>query len=146
MSSVKRLKESLQAEAPSKTNSVKSIAEGWDAETGEPDKQPGAMRMVQGLGLCIGLFLVGVAIAKRINPKLAVVNEQRMCVRSRLPLTSKTQLVLAEVDGQEVLIAVGQEHVSLMQSASVKPIMLREPVLVDGGKETPCKEELQRTA
>lgn len=150
LSSVKKMKDALKAESSEQSNIVKETI-SWDAGSTAEEPRSNSLRMLQGLGLCVGLFLVGVAIARRINPRLRVVNEQRLSVRSRIPLTSKTQLILAEIDGREVLVAVGQENVALLQTmqapkeVTVQKEAEREvrPVLLDGGKEFLCKEKLQ---
>ena len=149
LDSVKRLKSTLTDQGDSKKSNLVKDSISWDTGKVQSSGESNMMRMVQGLGLCVGLFLVGVSIARRINPKLRVTNEQRLFVRSRVPLSNKTQLVLAEVDGREVLVAVGQENVAFLQNLEGQVQQesgVMRPTVVESGKEFICEEELQHIA
>lgn len=72
------------------------------------------VRMVQGLGLCLAVFLVGVKIYKRYSKHPPIARSRRMKILERLPLAGKNALILAEVDGRSILVTLG-EQISVMQ-------------------------------
>lgn len=69
-------------------------------------------RMIGGLAICLILILVGVAVLKRFNKYVGVSAERRLKIKERLPISNKTSLVLIELNGKEVLIAVGSDSVT----------------------------------
>jgi len=74
-----------------------------------------AWRMFQGLGLCLGGFLVGMYLYRRATGVKSGPHRRRMQVLERVPLAGKTALVLAEVDGRAVLLAVGPDRVTALR-------------------------------
>jgi len=80
-----------------------------------PDQNAGStfLTMAQGLAVCLAVLAGGVYAYRRIHPQAAITTKRRMRVRERLPLTSKAQLLLVEIDGREVVVAVGSDHVSI---------------------------------
>ena len=73
----------------------------------------GGMRAVQALMLCTAVFLIGVFLYRKATGAKPMARSRRMRVLERLTLAPKTSLVIAEVNGREVLLAVG-EKVSIM--------------------------------
>ncbi|MBN8548941.1 MAG: FliO/MopB family protein [Deltaproteobacteria bacterium] len=76
-------------------------------------------KMLQGLGICVGLLFVGVHFFKKYNPQ----NNPRAAGRSmrvleRMPIAPKTSLVLAVVEGRKILMAVGSDRVSFYSQHS----------------------------
>ena len=72
------------------------------------------LRMLEALVLCTGLFFIGVAAYRKITGDRPMPKGRRMRVVERIAVAPKTSLVLATVDGKEVLLAIG-EKVSLMR-------------------------------
>lgn len=73
---------------------------------------PSVLRMLEALGLCVGFFLVGAHFLKRINGKHGIGSSKRMRILERLPVSPKTTMVLAQVDGKTILLSVGAERVT----------------------------------
>ena len=96
-------------------------------------------KMVQALGICIGVFLIGVHIFKRYKrtPQKSISRHIRIIERSAL--TAKTDLVLAQVEGQKVLLSVGSDRVSALDFGH--PLQLAQD-LVDSESEGLQEEEL----
>ncbi len=80
-----------------------------------PDQNAGStfLTMAQGLAVCLAVLAAGVYVYRRLNPQAVATTKRRMRVRERLALTSKAQLLLVDIDGREVVVAVGSDHVSL---------------------------------
>jgi flagellar biogenesis protein FliO len=71
-------------------------------------------QMLQGLGICVGTFLVGVHFWKRSRKTLgAVPSARRLRVVERLGLGSKHAIALVEVDGRSVLVGMGAGTIAL---------------------------------
>lgn len=73
-------------------------------------------KIVQALGICLGMLMVGVYAFKRYAPGIAQSASRRLKVKERLALTSKTSLLLVELDGRSVLITVGTERVAFSEN------------------------------
>ncbi|MBX7139240.1 MAG: flagellar biosynthetic protein FliO [Oligoflexia bacterium] len=71
-----------------------------------------AIKMIQALGLCIGVFLIATFLVRKYGPKNLMPTGRRLRVREKLPVTSKTSLMLIEVDERPFLVAVGPDHVA----------------------------------
>jgi flagellar biogenesis protein FliO len=81
------------------------------------DQESGAgLRMVEALLLCLGVFFVGVYFYRKKTGHSPLKRTNRMRVLDRVFVAPKTSLVLAEVDGRQVLLAVGSEQVSFFQA------------------------------
>lgn len=72
------------------------------------------LRMLEGLVLCTALFFIGLGAYRKITGDRPMPKGRRMRLVERMIVAPKTSLVLATVDGKEVLLAVG-EKVSLMR-------------------------------
>ena len=103
--SIARLKQGLKPEQT--TNEAVAAA-----QSGESLNLPEAgLNLVKALGFCVGLFLVGVALARRMRGGAGASRGERLTIVERALLAPKTWLVLAEVDGRQVLVAVSPEGV-----------------------------------
>ena len=82
-----------------------------------PSFASSGVKMTQGLALCVAILLIGAFLAKKF--KVGAVNSgaRSMKVLERLPLTPKTALLLAEVQGQRVILSVGSEQVQFLKVA-----------------------------
>lgn len=72
--------------------------------------------MVKSLAVCLGIFLIGVAIYRRFWGKNIGHTARRMRVVERMLIGQRTFINIVEVDGKELLMASGPEHVSFMES------------------------------
>ena len=104
----------------SEREAQRSEAREGVATTAAPVVEGGSglvVRMLEGLVLCAGLFFIGVGVYRRLGGERAMPRGRRMRVVERMMVAPKTSLVLANVDGREVLLAVG-EKVSLVNLGS----------------------------
>lgn len=69
---------------------------------------------VEALVLCLGVLFIGVALAKKLKIKGAISGARQIKVIERTVVSSKTSLILAEVNGSKVLLSVGPERVSFL--------------------------------
>lgn len=74
-------------------------------------------RMLQGLMLCLGVFFIGTAVAKRFRKSPGGIGEKQMKILERLPLTAKSSLIYIEVNGCRYLVSCGSEQVSMVQES-----------------------------
>lgn len=107
----------LQTTQLQATTQAKSPLSDWRTGSDESLQSSGGT-MLQGLAFCLGVFLIGTYICKRLGSKNGTFRQQRrLKVLERTPLASKTSLLLIEVDGKEVLLAVGADKVTQIQTA-----------------------------
>lgn len=115
--SVARLKDALKQEhAQQRGNAVSAALEGLRQAPVEEQSTGG--KMLKGLGLCVGVFLIGVALCQRLRARATAAGGGRMRVIERLPLSAKTSLILVECEGRTLLAAVGPERVTLHERAA----------------------------
>lgn len=95
-----------------------SAASGGSVVAGvEPfDAKTSALRMLGGLFLCCGLFGFGIQLYKRYVLPRACSDKRRLQIVERLPLSSKSCLVLVKLDGKEMLITTGSENSRLIST------------------------------
>ncbi len=72
-------------------------------------------RVFEGLLLCLGVLAIGVYLAKRFGLKGAVSAGRKIKIVERTPLSARTSLVLAQVEGKSILLAVGPDNVSFVE-------------------------------
>ena len=89
-------------------------AQPWRTE--ETSLSGAGMSMVKSLVLCIGIFLVGVALYKKFAMKGGTSSGRRIQILERTQLSSRTFLSLVEIDGKTVLLSCGPDRVSFAQS------------------------------
>lgn len=83
-----------------------------DTSREEPVISSSAYSMIKGLMLCLGILFVGVHFMKRMTPhRPGARGQRRLAVVERLPISSRSAIVLLEVDGKPVLASVGSEQV-----------------------------------
>ena len=84
-----------------------SVAHARDTEGGSL-----ALRMFQGLAICLIALSVGVWLYKKTAGKNAPTRSGRIQLIDRIAISPRSALVLARVDGKEVFLSVGFERVS----------------------------------
>lgn len=92
-----------------------------------------ALRMIQGLGLVAGLFLIGAHFYKKYTLKDAPQIAKKIKILERTPLGGKGALILAEVDGQKVLVGMGSDSLSLMKLEA--PTVKLEEAVEEGSED-----------
>jgi flagellar biogenesis protein FliO len=70
--------------------------------------------MIGGLFLCFGLFGAGVHLYRRYVIPRATSDKRRLQIIERLPLTSKSSLLLVKLDGKEFMLSTGSEATRLI--------------------------------
>lgn len=112
-----RMRVLMQAQANAGSVPGKPIASAEMAKfrtEAETNVAASGMRMVKALGICLGLFFIGVYLYKRFAHKAVIIPSRRMRVIDRVSVAAKTTLVLVEVEGRTVLMAVGGEKVAFL--------------------------------
>lgn len=146
-SSVARLKQNLRAEQGLDSNAVKTSMADLTANVHQTTPIASFGGMLKGLFLCLGVFFIGVSIYRRLRPQQQITTEQRLKVLSRVALTPKSQLILARLDGRDVLVAVGSEQVALLEPGQSQPIALRQQIsrTIECGEDQLCRAEQLHT-
>lgn len=129
-----------------KTRQIYSAAENGSPAVSwktQPDAEIGGsfLRMFQALGLCIAVLLIGLHFYKKFHPQAPKQFGKSMRVVERLPIGPKSSLVLAEVNGQRIVLAVGSENIKqVMFSADANATNV-----LDLGLEQVCQEDVTST-
>lgn len=112
--SVAKLKESIKQERASTPVKVSKGVTDWSLAADTADTQPNGFTMLKGLSLCLGVFLIGISILRKIHDKGGGLKGAARKVRiiEKTQVTTKTTLILAEYAGREILFTVGNEQVS----------------------------------
>lgn len=78
-----------------------------------------ALRMIQGLLLCGGVFFIGIFLYRKMTgQKITLRSARRLAIVERCALSSKASLLLCKLDGREVLLAVGADRVTKISAES----------------------------
>ncbi|MCO6430366.1 MAG: FliO/MopB family protein [Deltaproteobacteria bacterium] len=85
------------------------------ARSSQVDTGSQALKMLEGLGYCLAVFLIGLHLFKRFHVRAAASNKRAMRLIETLNLSSKNQIHLVEVDNQRILIASGQSNLSFLR-------------------------------
>ena len=88
------------------------------------------------------MLLIGVYLVRRYIPGASAAHTRRLRIVDKLALSSKTSLLMVEVEGQKLLMTVGGDRVTYVDHAQVLPpdeIYDRELGLV-------CKDEMKLSA
>jgi flagellar biogenesis protein FliO len=101
------------------TQREEQLKAGRDSSQQPPISQSGegagmGLRMLEGLALCTALFFIGMGAYRKISGDRPMPRGRRLRLVERMAVAPKTSLVLATVDGKEVLLAVG-DKVSFMR-------------------------------
>jgi len=93
----------------------------WHPELGtssSADEQSPFLRLGQGLAICLGVFFIGIYGYKKLYPGRVVGGKSRMKVIERLSLSSRSAVILVEVDGAEIVLGVGSEPPTILSKRS----------------------------
>ena len=108
----------------------------------QPGVESPGLKLFWALGLCIGVLLIGAYFARRYLPGASVKHTRRLRIVDKLALTSKTSLLIVDVEGQKLLMTVGADRVTYVDQGQVLPpdeIYDRELGLV-------CKDDMKLSA
>jgi flagellar biogenesis protein FliO len=117
----------------------KSREEHSNVSADSGPQTPSVLRMLEALGICVGFFLVGAHFLKRINGKHGSGSSKRMRVLERLPVSPKTTMVLAQVDGKTILFSVGAERVTAVSLET-------DEAIINLPMELVCQEDKHASA
>lgn len=78
-----------------------------------PEGEVSWLRMLEGLALCLGLFLVAVGLIRRRANSTKVATGRRMRSIERMQVGPRGSVVLLQVDGVDYLVGVGADQVSV---------------------------------
>lgn len=116
-------------------------AAAWSTESDSSTLAGTGFKMIQGLGLCVGVLLIGVHFFKKYNPQ----NNPRAPGRSmriieKMAVAPKTSLVLATVEGRKILFAVGNERVSFFSTQETQDEL---PAHFDTSLDLLCQDDVK---
>lgn len=136
--SVRKIKSSLS----SGSNSVSSAMQS-QAVSEPPDASGSFVLMMKGLGFCLGVLFIGTAIAKRFRAGGMTQGRghQSMRIIDRIPVSPKSALLLVDVEGERVLVAVGNEQVVISRPpVSQKHTDVSEEVCLEEQLPVPLRQ------
>jgi flagellar biogenesis protein FliO len=112
----------------------------WKSEPDSGGLAGTGFKMFQGLALCVGLLLIGMHFFKKLDARNRVRSPgRRMRIIERISVAAKTTLVLAEVDGKKILMAVGNDKVSFHPS----PAQEENGLQLDSNLELICQDDVK---
>jgi flagellar biogenesis protein FliO len=79
-----------------------------------------AVKLFSALGLALAAFFIGVHLHRRMTGATAPVRSRRLKVVERLPIGAKTALVLVEIDGRPIVLTIGSDRVTALESPSME--------------------------
>ncbi len=106
--------------SPSKLERTKELVKQGSDERAQPKTvtessiETSAVKMVSGLVGAIGVLLLLVVALKKIQKGGALVSNKKIKILERTPLSQRSALVLAEVDGERILLGVGSDPVTIL--------------------------------
>ncbi len=107
--------------------------QGTEVKAPETDTGSMALKMIQGLGIVAGMFLIGAHFYKKYVIKNVSKPARSIKILERASLGGKSALILAEIEGQRVLVGMGADTVSLMKVES--QVVKLEETIVEGSEE-----------
>lgn len=78
------------------------------------------MSLFEGLGYCLVVFFIGIHFYKRYVLKQSGPVKRHMQLVERLQISSKSSLLLVDVDGRRVLLTVGPDRTSFMSESIIE--------------------------
>ncbi len=107
LSNVREISQQAKLNPPHSANSLSAI--GADAQS---EFRTSALSGLQALLLVLAALMFVVFALRKFYKVSPLSNSKRLKVKERLAITSKTALVLIEMDGRSMLVSVGPERVS----------------------------------
>lgn len=78
------------------------------------------LNLMEGLGYCLAVFFLGIYLYKRFVLRQSGPIKRHMQIVERLQLTTKSSLVLVEIEGRKVVLSVGSERTSFLPDALIE--------------------------
>lgn len=112
MTKLTALKRSALAQAAENSGTGQLPAEA-PAVAIEPEAT--GLKVIQALGLCIGVLLIGAWFFRRFWGSGVQYAGRRLKIREKLSVSPRTSLVLVEMDGRPLVLALGSEKVTFCE-------------------------------
>lgn len=109
MAKLAALKRSALAQAAENSDAGQPAAEVPAVTAGT--ESPG-LKVIQALALCIGVLLIGAWFFRRFWGSGVQYAGRRLKIREKLSISPRTSLVLVEMDGRPLVLALGSEKVT----------------------------------
>jgi flagellar biogenesis protein FliO len=106
------------AEEQGKNIDMRDLREKKDEERGY------MVKMLQGLGLCVGVLLIGLFFVKRFNPNIIKASTKNLRLLEKISISAKSSLVLAELDGKKFIVAVGGDNLAFYDPKTFQDLNL----------------------
>lgn len=110
----------------------------WRSPADQDFKSSG-FKMLQGLGVCVGLFLVLAHFLKKYGAGRGGVVRNRMQIIEKCSLAPKTSLMMVLIDGVEYVVAVGSERVTLIKGSNRTEFV--QSISLDQALQEICEKE-----
>lgn len=127
-----------------KSNKANKLS--WRPDEDSKNSTTSPLAMFKGLALCLGAFMIMVFFIKRLGRPNYANSQRHMNVRERLAISNKTSLLLVEVNGSDLVVAVGSETVNFH---AIPPKKLMTKVKNSNSKESvdaECAENIKLSA
>lgn len=132
----------LFAERAKNAASKAQAGAAWKAEE-QPSLGGAGFKMIQALGLCVGILLIGLHFFKKYNARsMNAGGGRRMRVIERMSIGPKTALVLVELEGKRLLLSVGADRVSHITTDAQDEL----PLELTNSMELVCQDDVRATA
>jgi len=97
----------------SKLERTRALVNEVQAPAAKPDTDLSttAWKMAKGLAITLGVLCVGLGVAKKFGVTPNATGKKRIKLLDRISVSRKSSLILAEVDGRQILLAVGGDPV-----------------------------------
>lgn len=118
----------------------------WRAEPAPAPTLESGSKVLKALALCVGLFLIGSYLYRRMNGIPLKEGNQLLQVVERVPLSQKTSLLLVEVDGRRTLAAIGPDPVTLLDISKNEAVPQDEQKQFNSSLELACIDDLSASA
>lgn len=119
------------------TPATSTTLKPWRPDALEPSGTP--FLMFKGLGVCLAVLLIGAWIVKKTGLAKPRTGSGRIKILERCPLSTKSSIVLLEIEGKSILVAVGPEQVTLLSEGG-------KDSRFEQSLEDECARELQHSA
>ncbi len=110
----------------------------WRSPADQDFKSSG-YKMLQGLGVCVGLFLVLAHFLRKYGTGRGVGVRNRMQIIEKCSLAYKTSLMMVLIDGVEYVVAVGSERVTLIKGSNKTEFV--QAISLDQALQEICEKE-----
>jgi flagellar biogenesis protein FliO len=88
------------------------------ADVSEPDLTGAGVKLIQNLGILIGILLIGTWAAKKWLIKELPESVRNLKIIDRITIDPRNRLTLVEVSGKQVLVGHGNGNIALLEIGS----------------------------